>query len=198
MNHGEWLGESTLLCHVYNQNPPGRDKEEWQVGVWRLLSPCLFQLEYLSPCLPTPWEWSFVMSKLPGATIGCGERPADQTKLRGREPSVSLERYIYRGQDSWSRHQRSCNMAKVVEKSWESQTTNTKRWRKRKNQSRSRSRGASKVRWFCPSFSSPPFILFPPPPIISLSSLALHFPPSLHSLLPTQCPLGSPCCLTRC
>uniref|UniRef100_A0A8C6ZWT2 Uncharacterized protein n=1 Tax=Neovison vison TaxID=452646 RepID=A0A8C6ZWT2_NEOVI len=85
------------------------------------------------------------MSKLPGATIGCGERPADQTKLRGREPSLSPERYIYRGQDSWSRHQRSCNMAKVVEKSWESQTTNTKRWRKRKNQARSRSRGASKV-----------------------------------------------------
>uniref|UniRef100_A0A7N5KQD5 Uncharacterized protein n=1 Tax=Ailuropoda melanoleuca TaxID=9646 RepID=A0A7N5KQD5_AILME len=36
-------------------------------------------------------------------------------------------------------------MAKVAEKSWEPQTTNTKRWKKRKNPSRRRSRGVLKI-----------------------------------------------------
>lgn len=92
--------------------------------------------------VPSSQEWSSVMYKLPIATIGCWECLDDQTKNRYDSLHCPGERYIHRGQ-AWqtSRQLRGFNMAKVIEKSWQPQTTSTKRWKKRKTPSQPRSRG---------------------------------------------------------
>lgn len=146
------------------------------------------------------------MYKLPIATIGCWECLDDQTKNRYDSLHCPGERYIHRGQ-AWqtSRQLRGFNMAKVTEKSWQPQTTSTKRWKKRKTPSQPRSRG--KVRWTYPSsFSSFPFrpsiptiysqiiLSHPGTSLLLLSSLLSTFLPFFFS---NQWPLGSPCCLNR-
>lgn len=138
-------------------------------------------LTYLAS--PTPPKWSFVMSKLPLATIGCGECLLTKQSRRGVTPHCS-GRDIERGRTPGVRQLRGCNMAKVVKKSWKPRTTSTKRWKKRKTTSQPRSRGISKVRWTYSSFSSSSPFMFPraPRPHIPVPSpdnptSACHKPP---------------------
>lgn len=86
----KWLGGNTLLCHVHNWNQTWGGKERWEVSIKSLFNGYFFQPWYLGLLsIPTPQESPFVMSELPIATIGCGEWPDDQTKLKGCDSSLS-------------------------------------------------------------------------------------------------------------
>ena len=107
-----------------------------------LFSGYFFPPEHLGlPGIPIPQEWSFVMSKLPIATIGCGEGPDDQTKLKVCDSSLPWGGVC----NTEHRTPKNLNMAKLTKKSWKPKTTNIRRWKKKKTHSHPGSRHNRKV-----------------------------------------------------